>query len=187
MNDVIIQRVESSLFWDGFKEESNKVFHDFLHSGFSTLCNDNQREQVKKLKPTLNEDRNIYLLAKLGDEIVGRSFSEQHSADTLFMCMSYIQEGHRDKGIYTTLLSLTIKLASEIGYLKITSSHNTSNNKIIVPKLKKGFVITGMKVNAGYGTLADLTLFLNPVEKDMQDFRCGYKRPTEEVKKVLSL
>jgi GNAT superfamily N-acetyltransferase len=102
------------------------------------------------------------------------------------MCMSYVKKDFRNQGIYKILMRETIKKAKEIGYLKITSYHNTTNNNII-PKLKEGFVFTGMKINAGYGVLAELTLFFNENEQDAIEFRTGHRRPTKNTQKALNL
>lgn len=187
MVKIEIQRVDGDLFWDGFKQESKEEFSDFLHCGFSVLYSEEEKEKFKTFKPTFKDEAQIFLFAKINGEIVGRSFSEQTSRDTLFMCMSYVKDEYRNGGIYTQLLKETIRIAKEIGYTKITSCHNTSNNKIIIPKLKQGFVMSGMRVNAGYGTLVELSLFLNKTESDMQDFRCGYRKATNEIKEILSL
>ena len=187
MDDITIQRVSSEEFWDGYKEEVQKEFSDFLHCRTSVLYSDVEKEKLSHLKPEFKEEGHIFLFAKKGSDIVGRSFSEQVSKNELLMCMSYVKSDYRNRGIYTKLLSETISVAKEIGYMKVSSSHNTSNNKIIIPKLKQGFVVSGMKINAGYGTLVELTLFLNETEKDMQDFRCGHRKPTEKIKNILSI
>jgi hypothetical protein len=187
MKEICIERVSAADYWDGFKEESKEEFSDFLHCGFSVLYSDEEKEKFKTFKPVFNEEAQLYLLAKIDNLIVARSFSEQTSRDTLFMCMSYVKKDYRNNGIYTKLLKETISVAKSIDYTKVTSCHNSSNNKIIIPKLKQGFVMSGMRVNAGYGTLVELSCFLNKTESDMQDFRCGYRKPTDEVKNILSI
>lgn len=187
MKNIVIERLKADVFWDGYKEESKEEFSNFLHCGFSVLYSEEEKEKFKSFKPSFKDEAQIFLFARLDGKIVGRSFSEQTTKDTLFMCMSYVKEEYRKCGVYTQLLKNTIQLAKDIGYMKITSCHNTSNNKIIIPKLKEGFVMSGMRVNAGYGTLVELTLLLNEREKDMQDFRCGYRKPTNEVKQILSI
>ena len=187
MKELKIERVTAAKYWDGFKEECKEEFFDFLHCGFSVLYSDEEKEKLKTFKPIFNEEAYVYLLAKIGGSIVARSFSEQASRDTLFMCMSYVKKKYRKKGIYTKLLKKTLSIAKKTGYLKVISCHNTSNNKIIIPKLKAGFVISGMRVNAGYGSVVELSYFFNMTESDMQDFRCGYRRPTDEIKEILSL
>ena len=187
MKSFEIIRMQSSEFWKGFDEESKVQFADFLHCGFSPLYSEKEKEQIKLLKTDYREERQIFLKVTVDGNIVARSFSEQSSKDTLFMCMSFVKKEFRNQGIYKKLLQETIKLAKEMGYLKIISFHNTSNNEIIIPKLKAGFVITGIKVNAGFGTLVELTYLFSPTETDMQNFRCGFRKPTEEVKKLLSI
>jgi GNAT superfamily N-acetyltransferase len=182
-----IYSVTSEEFFDGFKEETNVEFQEFLHSGNSIFYSTEEKEKYKSIKPDFKDEAFLYFIVKSGESVVARSFSNQISLDTIMMCMSYVKKDFRGKGLYKLMLKETINKAKNIGYRKIQSYHNTTNNDIIIPKLKEGFVFTGMKINAGYGTLAELTYFLNQDEKDAVDFRTGYRRPTEKVKSIFNL
>ena len=185
--EYIVEYVSSDVFNDGFKEESLEEFQEFLHSGNSVFYSEKEKEIYKKFKPEFKNEAFLYFIVRQGDVIVGRSFSNQISLDTIMMCMSYVKKDHRNKGLYKLMMNATIVKARSIGYRKVMSYHNTTNNKIIIPKLKEGFVFTGMKINAGYGTLAELTLFFNEDEKDAVDFRSGYRRPSSRTREVLGL
>lgn len=186
MSEIIIERAEFDPFMEEFREEAHASFDEFLHCGSSPLYTEEENKRAESLKLNFIRENFICLLAKLNGKVVGRSFSQQTDKRTLFMCMSFVDKKARKQGVYTKILQKTIELAKELGYLKIVSCHNTSNNDIIIPKLKHDFVITGMKVNAGYGTLVELTYFVSQNEKEVQDFRCGYRKPTEKVKEYLN-
>ncbi len=183
----VIECVSSEVFHDGFKVESTEEFQEFLHSGNSIFYSEEEKKRYRSFKPDFKNDAFLYFIVKLGNDIVARSFSNQVALETIMMCMSYVKKGFRGKGLYKLMLKETIKKANEIGYRKIQSYHNTTNNDIIIPKLKEGFVFTGMKINAGYGTLVELTYFFNEDEKDAVDFRSGYRRPTKKVNEVFGL
>lgn len=183
----LIECVSREVFHDGFKEESTEEFQEFLHSGNSIFYSDDEKERYKSFKPDFKDEAFLYFIVKSEDIVVARSFSNQISLETIMMCMSYVKKDYRGKGLYKLMLKETIKRAKEIGYRKIQSYHNTTNNEIIIPKLKEGFVFTGMKINAGYGALAELTYFFNKDEKDAVDFRTGYRRPSKRVKEVFNL
>jgi GNAT superfamily N-acetyltransferase len=185
--DFILECVSAEVFNDGFKIESDKEFEEFLHSGNSIFYSDEEKEKYKKFKPDFKDEAFLYFIVRKNDEVIARSFSNQISLDTLMMCMSYVKKEYRGNGIYKMMMDETIKRSKEIGYRKIQSYHNTTNNNIIIPKLKAGFVFTGIKINAGYGTLAELTMFFNSDEKDAVDFRTGYRRPNENVREKLKL
>ncbi|MDD0854318.1 GNAT family N-acetyltransferase [Halobacteriovorax sp. GB3] len=183
----IIECVSSEVFFDGFKEESNEEFQEFLHSGNSIFYSEEEKERYRSIKPDFKDEAFLYFIVKRDDVVVARSFSNQISIDTIMMCMSYVKKDFRGRGLYKLMLQETIERAKDIGYRKIQSYHNTTNNDIIIPKLKAGFVFTGMKINAGYGTLAELTYFFNKDERDAVDFRTGYRRPSKKVSEVFNL
>jgi hypothetical protein len=68
----------------------------------------------------------------------------------------------------------------------IYSKHQASNSAVIIPKLKAGFVISGLEVLEWAGTLIKMSYFHNQHRKDAFDFRTGYKPPTSDIKSVLS-
>lgn len=185
--NFVIECVTSEVFHEGFKEESNEEFQEFLHSGNSIFYSQEEKDKYRSFKPEFKDEAFLYFIVKLKDTIVARSFSNQISLETIMMCMSYVKKDYRGKGLYKLMLEATINRAKEIGYRKIQSYHNTTNNDIIIPKLKAGFVFTGMKINAGYGTLAELTYFFNEDEKDAVDFRTGYRRPSSKVSEIFKL
>lgn len=182
-----VECVTSEVFNEGFREESKEEFQEFLHSGNSIFYSEDEKSKFKSFRPEFKDEAFLYFVVRKGDLIVARSFSNQISLDTIMMCMSYVKKDYRKKGLYKLLMKETITRAKEIGYLKVMSYHNTTNNEIIIPKLKEGFVFTGIKINAGYGVLAELTLFFNQDEKDAVDFRTGYRRPSNRVSEVFKL
>ena len=67
--------------------------------------------------------------------------------------------GHRRKGIYTALMHRVIETVVEKGFQKIYSRHSVTNNDVIVPKLKAGFVISSMEISDVFGVLVHLVYF----------------------------
>lgn len=62
----------------------------------------------------------------------------------LYMMSSGVLPKYRRSGWYTKLAHVTIKEAKKLGFQMITSNHITSNNSVIIAKLKLGFQIAGI-------------------------------------------
>ena len=70
----------------------------------------------------------------------------------------------RRRGIYSNLVAATIAHAESHGFVSIISRHVPSNNAVIIPKLRLGFLISGFEYSEVYGPLVRLT------------YLCGQKR-----------
>ena len=90
-----------------------------------------------------------------------------------------ILKEHQGKGIYSALLPVIIERVRSQGFQTIKSRHNATNNQVIIPKLKAGFVITGLELSDGFGTLVTLTYFMNEKRREVMDMRSGLKKPNE--------
>jgi hypothetical protein len=100
---------------------------------------------------------------------------------------SAILPNHRRKGLYSALLREVVIKLEKKGFQVITSRHNAGNNDVIIPKLKAGFLITGIELSDAFGTLVNLSYFTNPLRRKVTLYRSGDQYPDEEVKKHLGL
>ena len=120
-----------------------------------------------------------------GGKLIGWSRGYQTSMSEFFMVNSAVYESHRRKGLYSFLLSEIIRRVSEKGFQTIRSSHASTNNAVIIPKLKRGFVIMGLEVHEEYGVLARLVYHFNPMRREAMDFHSGLKRPSKDLKTLI--
>lgn len=68
----------------------------------------------------------------------------------------------RRRGIYSGLVKATIAYADTHGFLKIISRHVPSNNAVIIPKLRLGFMVSAFEYSEVYGPLVHLTYLIGP-------------------------
>jgi GNAT superfamily N-acetyltransferase len=115
------------------------------------------------------------------DEFVGWHFGDQLSATEFYMRNSAVLPEHRGKGLYSAMLRCVVELLVEMGFQEISSRHNTTNNAVIVPKLKQGFVITSLEVSDAFGVLVVLKYFANARRRTMMDVRSGMRFPEGEI------
>jgi hypothetical protein len=73
------------------------------------------------------------------------------------------------------------------GFQIVLSRHTTTNNSVIIPKLKAGFVITALEVSDRFGTLVHLSYFFNETRKRIMEFRSGDLKPDQKIKDALGI
>ncbi len=146
-----------------------------------------EKEKLKEMNKDYQKPYFLYLVLLYRGKLAGWAVGYQENRESFCMCDSAVLPEHRGRGLYSYLLDVILKLATERGFQRITSLHQVTNNAIILPKLKKGFLITGTSVNDAAGVMVQLTYFTNPLRRQILEFRVGALRPTEDMKKLLKL
>lgn len=174
--------VDNSTIFDILKKYRTTVFSSTVDFNPTAVYNDLEKEQLNKKIKSIKPPARFSYIIEQNDNLVGWCTAYQKDVDEWYMHNTAIFEAHRKKGLYTTILQLMLNYAKKEGYLKVTSIHNATNNAIIIPKLKAGFVISGMHMNEKFGTLIKLTYYVNPKIKAIIDFRSGHKRLPQSLK-----
>jgi len=119
------------------------------------------------------------------DQFVGWHFGHQLEPDRFYMTNTGILEAHRRRGVYTALLPVILDQLAQKGFQIVFSRHTLTNNAVIIPKLKAGFVISGFEVDDRFGTLVQLSYYFNPLRRKLLDVRVGQRRPDDETRDLL--
>ena len=101
------------------------------------------------------------------------------------MAASAVLPGHRQKGLYTALVKYLIQRTTEEGFQKIYGTHCATNNAVLIPKLKLGFVFSKVELSDMFGTILHLQYFTNPLRRKVMDYRSGQRVPDAEIKSVM--
>ncbi|MBC7659281.1 MAG: GNAT family N-acetyltransferase [Chitinophagaceae bacterium] len=190
MNEVPIV-LESGYY---LKEMSEKDFfplfgrhYDRLFGGDHTFFPDAfySAEEKAKLKALGERFGNVYRL-HVGvftpkHEFVGFSFGYQETGETFYMVCSGILDEHRRKGLYSALLEHVIETTRNVGFQVVYSTHCATNNAVIIPKLKAGFVIAKLELSDMFGVVVNLHYYTNPLRRKVMDYRSGWKIPDAEI------
>ncbi|MBU3679588.1 MAG: GNAT family N-acetyltransferase [Candidatus Kapabacteria bacterium] len=108
--------------------------------------------------------------------LIGWTFGYQVDHETLYMCNTAIDAAHRGKGLYTRILAHVLEHAQALGFQLVTSKHYASNNAVLVPKLKSGFIITSLALDDKYGLMVHLTKYMDPEREANAIRRIGETR-----------
>jgi len=178
--------IERKAFFDFFKKHRSDIFEADFDFRIEDILSDEEKAKIKENWQQFIRPKGYYLVAKLGDKIVGWSFGIQKSGEDFYMVNSAVYPEYRQQGIYTTMMQKSVDKAIEMGFQRIYSIHKMSNNNILIPKLKFGFVITGLEVNPKFGTMIVLSYYSNKRRKELLDIRIGSRRPDDEDMKLIS-
>ncbi|WP_211826178.1 GNAT family N-acetyltransferase [Kistimonas asteriae] len=129
----------------------------------------------------------LNLVLYQGDAFIGWSWGRQLDQETFYMASSALLEPWRRKGIYSELLRWLLAHLQTQGVQIVRSRHLATDNAIIIPKLKAGFVMTGMELSDVAGTLVQLSYFFNERRRQMLDFRAGFRLEDRGLLEHLSL
>lgn len=103
----------------------------------------------------------IRLVVFKGDEVVGWHHGYEKEPEVYYMQNSAVLEKYRNQGIYSKLLDVALERIKAEGFQVVTSTHNPHNAAVLIPKLKKGFFISGMTLHERFRTLIELKFIFN--------------------------
>lgn len=180
-----IREMNVEELWPLVDKYSPGIFQDnSLVFGWSQNISEQEKESLRKLNGNMGTPLRIGLGLFHGSDFIGWSYGDQQSAETYYMRNSAVLPGHRRKGLYSALLEAKLEKLKSLGFQKIYSRHTITNNAVIIPKLKAGFVISNFELDDKFGTLVHLTYYTNPLRRKILDFRTGDLNPDEEIKAV---
>jgi hypothetical protein len=117
-----------------------------------------------------------YLLFEHGDEVIGHCFGKRESRGRYYMCVTAIRSDHQRRGIYGAFLTRLLACADAVGFLEVFSRHRADNNEVLIPKLRRGFVIGGFEIAPKYGIIVELRRYANATIRALHGYRVDATR-----------
>lgn len=182
-----IRVLSNDEFFPKFAELRAKLFGENFDFNFREALSHGELEALHRLHKNMSQTFTLNLGLYFHGELVGWAFGRQESAEKFYMVNSAIYPNHRRKGLYTALMKEAVDRTSKEGFQILYSRHSATNSAILIPKLKFGFVISGMEISDAFGTLVHLSYFTNSLRRRMMEVRAGELRPDDELKKHLKL
>jgi len=135
--------------------------------------NEDEIVRVKELEKNLKDKYQLRLAVLDQEQLVGWTFGWQDSGTTFFMGASIILPEYRRKGLYSKLIEKVLEITNLKGFQTVTSCHIVTNNPVIIAKLKHGFSISSLEMDAVHGALVRLSYHHNALLKAAAKFRAG--------------
>ncbi|MBC7531212.1 MAG: GNAT family N-acetyltransferase [Oligoflexus sp.] len=173
-------------FFPLFGQHYDRIFGEDHTFFASDHYSPEEKAKVKALGQRMGDLYSLHLGVFTAEhEFVGFSFGYQETAETYYMVCSAVLEDHRRHGLYTALLDAVIERVSDVGFQIIYSTHCATNNAVIIPKLKAGFVIAKLELSDMFGVVVNLHYYSNPLRRKAMDYRCGLRIPDAELKSLM--
>ena len=118
--------------------------------------------------------------------LVGWHYARQWDGRTVYMVNTGLLPEHQGRGVYTRMLPHLLGAFQSAGYTLVRSHHHATNNAVIIPKLRAGFLIQGLEVD-DHGLMVVLTYSFDPTYREALRIRSGHARPTGEAARRLGL
>lgn len=174
----------------GLSSEFDELFdHEFLFKK-SKLFSEIEKEMLAKRQTLLKEYRKetgFGFVAEVNGKIVGYSYGYAEDNNGFYVQGSAVLPDYRLNGIYKALCRAIIEEAKKRHYSFVSSEHSATNNAVILPKLKEGFVIVGQKIAYNRGVFVELMYPINEKIKHAVDVRSGFRPPNAGLKSVLGI
>ncbi len=183
--DYTCHQLESEAFRAIFERYRPQVFTQNLTFDIDAALSPAEQAHIQRLRQQLGTPYTLRLGLFHGDEVVGWHVGMQVTAYRFNMINTGILPAHQRRGLYTALLPHILALVQAEGFQQVYSRHIATNNQVLVPKLKAGFVITGFEIDDIHGLLVHLSYLFNPIRRRVLDFRTGQTYPDEEVRRYL--
>lgn len=133
-----------------------------------------EAKEKMKILGTLQKDNYKLRIALLkNDELIGWTFGWMESPTTFFMGASIVLKEYRKNGYYSKMVEKVFEITKEKGFQSVSSFHITTNNPILIAKLKLGFNIVGIQLDAIHGILIKLMYHHNELLNSATKFRAG--------------
>jgi len=122
-----------------------------------------EKSQAKMFeRKNANQRYRLRMIVLHNDEVIGWHYGYSTDSETYYMQNSAVIQDHRNQGLYSNLLEAVLEKLAEDGFQIVTSIHHPNNPAVLIPKLKKGFVISGMHFHERFKSVIELKYIFNP-------------------------
>ncbi len=186
--DYVIKELTEKEFMPLFERHSKTVFEDFHNYTVRDVLSEAETQRMETLKLRMGNLYSLHLgVFDREDKFVGWCWGTQENRSAFYMVNSGVLNEHRRKGLYGALVNECVQIVAKQGFQLIYSRHCATNNAVIIPKLKAGFVISKMEMDDRFGVLIHLHYYTSAIRRKIMDYRSGLLAPDEEIKRIFKL
>jgi len=155
---VILRHVDH----DELTRQLDELWRDGPRPGarLERVISDDERARSGDLNAVLGTPLSHRILLEASGAVIGAYWGAQEDAGRYYMVNSIVRQDHRGHGLYARLLARVVLAARDAGFHVIYSRHRATNNAVLVPKLRAGFLIAGFEVAPRHGVLVHLRKYL---------------------------
>lgn len=168
----IVDEIPELIFQEMLKTNLSEDFSDL---NWQKNLSESDKINLANLQTKTDSKYSLNLVAEKSDEIVAFSTGWQSSIDPFefYMAISVVKTEHRKNGLYSFMIDKILEITNAEGFHTLSSRHSVLNNSVLIAKLKKGFHIAAMEIDASLGPLVKLNYHHNLIKKRAAAFRSG--------------
>ena len=169
-----LERLSAEAYWEAHERVMRPHFPPEAYFDLS-LVRDPARTTARAARlanappPPLRD----HAVLRAGDEVVAMFAGDESMPSSYRMQHSNVHPGFRRRGVYRSIIAATIDYTARLGYDGIVSDHAPGNNAVIIAKLRAGFRIVGIEIDAASGPSLILRYFHEPEHLAAYQLRCG--------------
>jgi L-amino acid N-acyltransferase YncA len=163
-----------------------EIFGDYFAFYWAGIRSEGHNLQAEWFKKIDEAQFKVILGIFYQDDLVGWHYSVQRSEGEILMKDTGILAAHQNKGIYSMLLSKLLVYFESLGFSKVFSYHRSTNNQVIIPKLRAGFFINGLTIDS-YGLALELIYAFDPEYRACLKVRSGEIHPRGRTAQLMGL
>lgn len=167
-----IEPLTEDAYWQTFEQQLRASYPPEV---FFTL----QRDRVEPAVPATG--LKDHWCARDQDAVVAMFCGDSHDRGRYQMRHTVVSPAYQRRGIYSEIITRALAYSADLGYSVVVSEHSPANNAVLIAKLRAGFRITGLELDAAFGISVMLTYFHDPAELAAYRYRCGDATLTPEL------
>ena len=185
-NGYLARPISHQAYLEALSRLEERIFGEYFTFDTTRSLGDEGRARTERWR-TIQRELFTYCLGIFhGEEMVGWHYAQQTVEGGIFMRDTGLLPEHQGKGIYSRLLPILIAEFRRLGFDHILSHHRATNNGVIIPKLRAGFMIFGFEMDE-HGLAVKLIYPFNPLYGESLKVRSGQRRPEGTVAELLGL
>ena len=156
----------TALTSEGFRADYRTLYRDVLAAG-GGLVAPAPRARTHEGAPLLHTG------FRAGDAALGYALLREDEPGSLRLLNTALVPDARGRGLYAAFLEALLPAARAAGFSGLVSRHRADHNALLIPKLRAGFVLAGLRVDPRFGLQAELVCPFSADRRAMLAYRTG--------------
>ena len=133
--NIVIEAIQEST-----EKEAAQFIEDILHQEFHDIVHHLDADDLKNLHTTYTGNRNMFLILKDGDKIIGTVGIKEDSYQVALLRRLFIDPAYRNRGYGSKLVQKAIEFCKEHGYEMICFRGNNQMDNALRVIEKHNFI-----------------------------------------------
>ncbi len=182
---ITVKPIEKNQYDEFRSIHEPTIFPNRFDINCQSVLTGGEKSAIDTLSTNLSNFYDLRLGFFSDEQMIGWSYGIQHNRDTFRMVTTGILPEFQSKGIYSSFLKSYSKHIQEKGFQILFSRHYATNNQVIVPKLRFGFIVSGFEISDQFGLLLWLSYYFNKTRENVMHVRSGLQQPDAEITKLI--